>query len=798
MKRQPTPTQALLARLAGGAALLLTALLLLGACQSKGDSPPEAIDDALARLTQAPGLTLEAPAQATPGAGDAAAEATQTVAAFMESLQAQGDLPDLPTEVPGSNQVVDSDAAFRAAKATADATAGIPDVTGLVLSMPRLATFTPAPRAAEPEGELLYLRNGSFYRASAAGGDTQPIEPENPMPPVWSPPDDPGRAWQSPDGARVAFFAGADAALWVMDADGGGNRAVSADNLPSELHPATVSGAGEQSVRLRPGKDYTLVHLPEAEEPLAVLIDDNSRHIRGQGRLRFVHAMAGEKDRDLVVYIQGVPFGAPMGYGRSSGALGIATGPVQVELRDRDKALVATLPPFPVADHELKTVFLTGSGGAVNAVPVAYEPADPPGGFAHVRVFNAGPAPIDVTLDGNNPIAKGLAPGTIGIYGRAQATLGEKEREMAQMGIYGLISQEDPVAWSPDGRNLAFLGAGDGQMDLYLSDLEGPARRLTQDELRQLNPIWSPDGRRLAWLAEDELSGVYGIYVADLAGGPARAIDLAPLRQAAGQAPTAKIAFPDDPEWIDGNRLAIYPRSDQLSLGIWAADAASGRLSPVTREPVEQVHWSPQAQAWAYSADETAGRLAVQGLTGASRPLVASGGYWPLWSPDGGRISYVEGNRLQAEGWRLHVVEADGSNDRALTPPWPLMQVSPPIPGPNAKRWWLDGGETLLFTRVGRDYGAAERAGLGARQEAGPDLENLYRVSVEGGSEPRAITDLTQVFYLGEVAPSPSEETLGFEGLWYASRTQQLWTVPAQGGKSQQIDGPVRWFAWLP
>ena len=53
-------------------------------------------------------------------------------------------------------------------------------------------------------------------------------------------------------------------------------------------------------------------------------------------------------------------------------------------------------------------------------------------------------------------------------------------------------------------------------------------------------------------------------------------------------------------------------------------------------------------------------------------------------------------------------------------------------------------------------------------------------------------------FYLTNLAPEASGRYLAFTGLWYKSRTQQLWAVPASGGKPSQLDGPVRWYAWIP
>lgn len=750
----------------------------------------EAADGAVAVVTEAAPTALAAGAAATPAPAGAAGEPTMD--ALLRQIQAGGaPIPGLETPVS------DSVAAYREQQAAANATAGISDVTDLLERMPKLATFTPPAQRPTLAGQLIYLRNGTFYRVSAGGGDARPVALDDAsMPPVWSPPDDPGRGWLSPDGTHVAFFAGPDAAMWVMETDGGANHAVSGDNLPSEMHTATVGGK-TQALRLRPGKEYTVVHLPGAAEPLSVLVDDNSRHVRGEGRLRIVHAAASQSSRQLVAYVGGAPFGAPMAYGRAGGALGTPVGTIQLEVRDAQGNPVATLAPFQLADHELKTIFLISRGDQIQGVPVAYEPSEAPGLNANVRVFNAGTAAADVEVDGNLDLARGLAPGEIGAYTRVPATLGVSQRKDVEIALYGLNAGDHPVAWSPDSRRVAFLGAGDGKLEVYVSDIDGPAVRVTDDALRDINPVWSPDGERLSWLAEDEVALVYGVRHWRVGDAAPRDVDLNPIRQALGLQPTVKVFLPDDQTWIDAGRFAIYPSVDNRSRGIWVVDVGDGSLRPLYRDAADDARWSAAARAWVFNTEKDGGPIIKVTADGAVSTLVAAGGIRPQWSPDGKTVAYVAGPALSSEGWALRAVDADGSDDRALTERWPLLQSSPPVPGPGVKLYWPRDGEHLVFSRVGRDYGAAERAGIGARMEAGPDIENLYIVPLDGSAPPRQLTDLTQVFYLDDFAETADGRTLAFVGLWYASRAQQVWTMPAVGGKPVQIDGPVRWFAWL-
>ena len=779
--------------------LLLPLALGLVACGAGSPAAPEGLVEGQATLTAAaaaalplatePGLDPEAGQLATPG-GPNPAEAPVSI----EDLVGDSGAP-IPTDpVLNADAPVDPDAAAAESRATADAEAGIPNVNALVLSMDRLATFTPGPQSAAPDAELIYARNGSFWRIGAGGGDARKLDLGAEVPPLWAPPEDPGRGWLSPDGKRVAFFAGSDAEMWVTGVDGRGARRLSGPNLPPETH--AISGAGgESQVRLQPGRHYTLIRLDAGDQPFAVQVDDLSEQRRGYARLRFVHLISGRADEQLQVYANGSPFGGPMRLGRSSGEIAVPASSLTLELRDMQGKRVSELPALEAASKQILTVFLLGDE-TVRAVPVVYEKALDPGTASEVRIFNASDAALDVQLDGATALVADLAPAAIGPYVRVLSTLSTEQRADLQLGIYGNKTREYPVVWSPDSERLAWIGGGDGQVDLFSAEVDGTSRRVTNDALRELNPVWSPDGH-LVWIAEESAIVRYEMFFARLGGQP-QPLDLTAIRKARGLAPTVKVFFPNEPIWVDGDRFALEPHADNASLGIWMVDTRDGGVTSLYDEPVFASDWSETARAWVFNPDEETGTLRVLPFEGQARVLVDGDAYHGLWSPDGKQISYVEGQRMNADGWVLHAVGVDGKGDRALTPSWPLQQGDPPLPGPNAKRRWTDDGKRLIFSRVGRDYGAAERAGMGRIQEAGPDLENWYAVPVDGSAPPRMLTDLTQAFYLTNLAPEASGSFLAFTGLWYKSRTQQLWAVPATGGKPSQLDGPVRWFAWIP
>ena len=71
---------------------------------------------------------------------------------------------------------------------------------------------------------------------------------------------------------------------------------------------------------------------------------------------------------------------------------------------------------------------------------------------------------------------------------------GSRQRRLTNGGVAG-CGQEWGHTWSPDGRQIAFVGDG---IQVMNADGSGQ-RRLTSDTGFESNPAWSPDGRRIAF-----------------------------------------------------------------------------------------------------------------------------------------------------------------------------------------------------------------------------------------------------------------------------------------------------------
>ena len=67
-------------------------------------------------------------------------------------------------------------------------------------------------------------------------------------------------------------------------------------------------------------------------------------------------------------------------------------------------------------------------------------------------------------------------------------------------------------AWSPDGKQIAFMSNRDGNWDIYLVAADGKGlRRLTRSKSSEGLPAWSPNGKGVAYLSDQD--GQWGIYL---------------------------------------------------------------------------------------------------------------------------------------------------------------------------------------------------------------------------------------------------------------------------------------------
>ncbi len=210
----------------------------------------------------------------------------------------------------------------------------------------------------------------------------------------------------------------------------------------------------------------------------------------------------------------------------------------------------------------------------------------------------------------------------------------------------GAAAHESQIAWSQDGKSLAFISdAGQGGPQLYVTDTTAAPQRVTNATGQLAHPIWSRDGRQVAVL-----------YVAG-----------------STQPTGALVAYKPDAgvvgDVIEEQRIAIV-------------DVASGSLREVSPANmfVYDYDWSPDGTWFAAEAAPGSGtnnywiaglyRVPTDGSD--TRPLwkpplqIA----WPRISPDGNSIAIIHGIMSDegSDGGDVYIVPATGADPRNATP----------------------------------------------------------------------------------------------------------------------------------
>jgi len=213
---------------------------------------------------------------------------------------------------------------------------------------------------------------------------------------------------------------------------------------------------------------------------------------------------------------------------------------------------------------------------------------------------------------------------------------------------------------------------------------------------------WSPDGRRLAFVQgyfdgqdPSEASHMF-LYVMAVGGKPERLASCGDC----GRGLWTQLSWSPDGKRIAYSRSVVYSRSGLTTENIWIVPAAGGKPHRLThcRSDCRDVdpRWSPNGRLLAF-VDYTGGtpwrRVYTVRRDGSHLTAIANGAD-PQWSPDGRRIAFDGDSR------GVEVADADGSHNRLLYPQ--TGGAGPGVPS------WSPDGKKLVFFNTPNSGSSAE------------------------------------------------------------------------------------------
>ena len=172
-------------------------------------------------------------------------------------------------------------------------------------------------------------------------------------------------------------------------------------------------------------------------------------------------------------------------------------------------------------------------------------------------------------------------------------------------------------AWSPQGEEIAFVGIKNSQSDIYAVNLAtGKVRQITDDVFSDLDPAYAPDGRRLAFVSDRGAYFTPGLLAqpVDIAKFDYQNFDIYSIGLR-GATDDTLARLTDTPYWErspvfspDGSKLAFTCDRNGV-FNIYLHRFATGEAYPITNSiaGITQLSWAGDGTALAFTSFSNAG-----------------------------------------------------------------------------------------------------------------------------------------------------------------------------------------------
>jgi dipeptidyl aminopeptidase/acylaminoacyl peptidase len=283
----------------------------------------------------------------------------------------------------------------------------------------------------------------------------------------------------------------------------------------------------------------------------------------------------------------------------------------------------------------------------------------------------------------------------------------------------------DQAAISPDGRQVAWVENVSSGSEIHVSDVSAPRpRRITAGGKSESGLAWSPDGKQIAFLSDAVKPGQQQLYIASAVGGgtPRKLTSVSGFLASPGWSPDGKtiaLLFTENAERAAGPLVAEKPQTGVIKEAVTEqrlslVDVATGRLRQISPPDmyVYEYDWSHDGKRFVATAAHGNGdnnwyiaqiyTIAAAGgeMKSIYKPPVDSQIAVPAWSPDGRSVAFISGlmSDEPSVGGDIFVVPSEGGEARNVTPG---MKAS--------ASWltWLSGAKILFGEEVDGESGVA-------------------------------------------------------------------------------------------
>jgi len=274
----------------------------------------------------------------------------------------------------------------------------------------------------------------------------------------------------------------------------------------------------------------------------------------------------------------------------------------------------------------------------------------------------------------------------------------------------------DQAAISPDGKQVAWVEVAKGGSAIFVSEIGVPKpRRITASGSSENAVAWSPDGKQIAFLSDGASAGQQQLYVANAAAegsAPRKLTSVKGFLAGPGWSPDGKtiaLLFTENAERAAGPLVAEKPQTGVIKEAVTEqrlslVDVATGKLRQISPADmyVYEYDWSPDGKRFVTTAAHGNGdnnwyiaqiyTIPAAGgeMKSIYKPPIDSQIAVPAWSPDGKSVAFISGimSDEPAVGGDIFIVPAEGGEAKNITPG---MKAS--------ASWltWMSTGTKILF-----------------------------------------------------------------------------------------------------